>query len=192
MGWLVGRRCGHRAPRERRLLRLDSPGASTAAFLATCRIDAGCSPSDAFTPRPSTQRICRIVTRSRARRSEGFMTVPCTRLRRERRVPEHLGADHHGEHAASNAQIAPSLNRNLAAAGPESYVRSRHGSHRPQTMFDESIVGLDSVWQTIAVTPKVRCRPLQHLQRVQRQCELDTQHQLRSPWRNRRCCRTAA
>ena len=101
LGPSARRRRRHRAQRQRRLLRRRF---SRRRGRQPSRQPVGLTAASA-TPVPFTattingQTICRIVTPFKGQTQvKGFMTLPVAgRLRRERHLPEHLGADHHGE-----------------------------------------------------------------------------------------------
>ena len=132
-------------------------------------------------------QICRIVTPFRADAVEGLMTYPLPWDFMVSAVFQNIsGPTITANYAATNAQIAPSLGRNLAACRG-AVVCTAHG-HGPADRAADDVRR-----SAVATRPAVgeTHRPyatgppagqLQHLQRVQRQCELDAQHHYGPLW----------
>ncbi len=126
---------------------VDSPGASTAGLPGNLVGDRAACLS---TPVPFTrttidgQRICRIVTPFEGQTQlKGFITVPLPRDFMVSAVFQNIsGPTITASYAASNAAIAPSLGRNLAACGTRVVCTSTaHGSaDRPADDVRRSIV----------------------------------------------------
>jgi Carboxypeptidase regulatory-like domain len=143
---------------------VDSPGASTAGLPGNL---VGLTAGVLSTPTPFTrttingERICRIVTPFTGQTQlKGFTTVPLPHDFVVSAVFQNIsGPTVTASYAASNAEIAPSLNRNLAACGTRVVCTSTATVPLivPQTMFDDRLSRLDlRVAKRIAVTPRVR------------------------------------
>jgi hypothetical protein len=129
---------------------VDSPGATTASLPGNL---VGLTAGVLSTPTPFTrttingQPICRIVTPfSGQTQFKGFLTMPLPRDFVVSAVFQNIsGPTITASYAASNALIAPSLGRNLAACGTRVPCTSTATVPliAPQTMFDDRLTRLD-------------------------------------------------
>jgi hypothetical protein len=143
---------------------VDSPGSSTAGLPGNL---VGGGAGVLSTPVPFTrttingQRICRVVTPFKGQTQlKGFITVPLPRDFIVSAVFQNIsGPTITASYAASNAAIAPSLGRNLAACGTRPVCTSTATVPLivPQTMFDDRLTRLDLRFaKRIALTPRAR------------------------------------
>jgi Carboxypeptidase regulatory-like domain len=143
---------------------VDSPGATTAGLPGNL---VGTATGGLSTPVPFTrttidgQRICRIVTPFEGQTQvKGYATVPLPWDFVVSAVFQNIsGPTITATYAASNAEIAPSLGRNLAACGTRVVCTSTAQVPliAPQTMFDDRLSRLDlRVAKRFALTPRVR------------------------------------
>jgi hypothetical protein len=143
---------------------VDSPGASTAGLPGNL---VGLTAGVLSTPVPFTrttingERICRVVTPFKGQTQfKGLMTLPLPRDFVVSAVFQNIsGPTVTASYAASNAEIVPSLNRNLAACGTRVVCTSTATVPLivPQTMFDGRLSRLDlRVGKRISLTPKAR------------------------------------
>jgi hypothetical protein len=143
---------------------VDSPGASTAGLPGNL---VGLTAGVLSTPVPFTkttingQPICRIVTPFRGQTQlKGYVTLPLPRDFVVSAVFQNIsGPTILATYAASNAEIFPTLGRNLAACGTRNPCPSTATVPLivPQTMFDDRLSRLDvRLAKRIAVTPRVR------------------------------------
>jgi Carboxypeptidase regulatory-like domain len=143
---------------------VDSPGASTAGLPGNL---VGLTAGVLSTPVPFTrttingQGICRIVTPFEGQTQlKGYITVPLPRDFVVSAVFQNIsGPTITATYAASNAEIAPTLGRNLAACGTRVVCTSTAQVPliAPQTMFDDRLSRLDlRIAKRIAITQRVR------------------------------------
>jgi hypothetical protein len=143
---------------------VDSPGASTAGLPGNL---VGLTAGVLSTPVPFTrttingERICRVVTPFRGQTQlKGYITYPLPHDFVVSAVFQNIsGPTITASYAASNAEIAPSLNRNLAACrgAATCNLTATVPLVVPQTMFDDRLSRLDlRVAKRFAMTQRVR------------------------------------
>jgi hypothetical protein len=143
---------------------VDSPGAIATALPGNL---FGLTAGVLSTPTPFTattingQRICRIVTPFRGQTQvKGFLTYPLPYDFVVSAVFQNIsGPAITANYAASNAEIAPSLGRNLAACGIQvvCFQRATVPLIVPQTEFDDRLTRLDlRLAKRVAITQRMR------------------------------------
>ena len=135
--------------------------------------------------RRSTARIiCRTVTPFKGQTQfKGFLTYPLPWDLMVSAVFQNIsGPTITANYAAPNAQIRPSLGRDLAACrGAACSATATVPLIAPQTMFDDRLTRLDLRFgKRFALPAYAPASERERLQRVQRQRELRAQRQLRS------------
>src|SRR5262249_47918712 len=134
-------------------LDVDSPGAPIPTGASLPGNLAGLTAGVLATPTPFTrttvngERICRIVTPFKGQSQfKGYLTYPLPRDFSVSAVFQNIsGPTIVANYAASNAEIAPSLGRNLAACGSQVVCTATALVPLivPQTLFDDRLSRLD-------------------------------------------------